>query len=331
MGSGILQDAVDVVPLLSVAITAYKAEHTLPQAIDSVLAQRITFPIEIIVSDDCSPDGVREVVRAYQQKSPQKIRLLERDRNVGMQRNYYETFAMCRGEYIAWLDGDDYWTDPDKLTRQVNALEADPSISLCGHYVRWVVRGGTASRQRYPECPAGRYGIEDILRKNFLPSPSIVFRNGIQHDLPPWYFDIAPLADWPVNVLAALSGDILMLDGVMADYTLNPGSACWGKGERYWYERDAAFYELLEPLLPSHRVLIRGEKVKRYEAVSYVLRKQGDLSASRKAAVKAFFASTRSGNVMRGTRFMLGSFVREIAKRVRSADSLSAGEASAGD
>jgi glycosyltransferase involved in cell wall biosynthesis len=218
MGPEVLQNTVNLGPLVSVAITAYKAEHTLPHAIESVLAQRITFPIEIIVSDDCSPDGVGSIARAYQQKYPEIVRLLERGRNVGMQLNYCETFAVCRGKYIAWLDGDDYWTDRDKLARQVKALEADPTISLCGHYVRWVIRGGSVSRQRYPDYPPGRYGVEDILRKNFLPSPSIVFRNGIQHNLPPWYFDIAPLADWPINILAALSGDILMLDEVMADW-----------------------------------------------------------------------------------------------------------------
>jgi glycosyltransferase involved in cell wall biosynthesis len=331
MGSRTLQVAVPSLPTVSVALTAYKAERTLPQAIDSILAQRTDFPIEIIVSDDCSPDGVGAIAKAYQNRHPHIVRILARERNVGMQRNYYETFAMCRGRYIAWLDGDDYWTDPDKLTRQVEALEADPSISLCGHYVRWVTREGPVLRERYPERPPGRYGIEDILRKNFLPSPSIVFRNGIQRNLPPWYFDIAPLADWPVNILAALSGDILMLDHVMADYTLNPGSACWGKGEQYWYSRDAAFYDLVEPLVPSYRRLVRREKAKRYEALYFLLRRQEDLRGAREAAVKAFLAAAGSGNIFEGTKHMLASVAYEIAGRAKGHRALLVKKTSAGD
>jgi glycosyltransferase involved in cell wall biosynthesis len=258
MNSGTLQGVALPRPLVSVALTAYKAEQSLPQAIDSVLAQRISFPIEIIVSDDCSPDGVRAIAHAYRKKHPDVVHILERERNVGIQRNFYETFAMCRGKYIAWLDGDDYWTHPDKLRRQVEALEADPSISLCAHPVRWVVREGPIARKRYPELAPGRYGIRDILRSNFIPSVSVVFRNGIQRNLPEWYFEI-PLADWPIHVLAARSGDILLLDDIMADYTLNPGGICWGKGEKFWYELDAAFYERVESLVPEHRRLIRRE------------------------------------------------------------------------
>src|ERR1700758_1765938 len=99
MNSGTLLDVPLPRPLVSVALTAYKAERWLPQALNSVLAQRVDFPIEIVVSDDCSPDGVRAIANAYRQKHPDVVRILERDRNVGIQRNFYETFAMCRGKY----------------------------------------------------------------------------------------------------------------------------------------------------------------------------------------------------------------------------------------
>ena len=331
MDSRALQGEAAPLPLVSVAMTAYKAERSLPHAIDSVLAQRINFSIEIIVSDDCSPDGSGAIARAYQQRHPHIVRILERERNVGMQRNYYETFAMCRGKYIAWLDGDDYWTDPDKLTGQVEALEADASICLCGHYVRWIAQGGEVTRERYPDRPAGRYGLQDILRRNFLPSPSVVFRNGIQRGLPTWYFDIAPLADWPVHILAALSGDILLLDGIMADYTLSPEGACWGKGEQYWYARDAAFYELIESMVPAHRRLVKREKGKRYEALSFLLRRQGDLRGSREAAVKAFLAPAGSDNLVSRAKNLLASLLLEAKGRVKEIRALPLDDASPED
>jgi glycosyltransferase involved in cell wall biosynthesis len=297
-------------PMVSVVLTAYKAENSLPKAIESALVQRTSFPIEILVSDDCSPDGARAIAKRYQQRHPGIIRVVERERNLGMQRNFYETFAMCRGKYIAWLDGDDYWTDPEKLSRQVAALEADPSINLCGHYVRWVTQAGPVFRERYPDLPPGRYTLSDLLRKCFIPAPSVVFRNGAQRNLPPWYLEV-PLADWPVHVVSCLSGDILMLDGIMADYILNPESQCWGKGEQFWYELDASFYEHVEPLVPAHRRLVRREKGKRYQALSWFLRRQGDLRGSREAAVKAFFAPVGGDDLFVRTKLLLSAFARE--------------------
>jgi len=301
-------------PMVSVVLTAYKAEYSLPKALESALAQRTNFPIEILVSDDCSPDGARAIAKSYQQKNLGIIRVVERERNVGMQRNFYETFAMCRGKYIAWLDGDDYWTDPEKLSRQVAALEADPSINLCGHFVRWVVQGGPVFRERYPDLPPGRYTLSDLLRKCFIPAPSVVFRNGAQRNLPPWYLEV-PLADWPVHVVSCLSGDILMLDGIMADYILNPESQCWGKGEQFWYELDARFYEHVESLVPEHRRLVRKEKGKRYQALSWLLQRQGDLRGSREAAVKAFLAPDGTDDLFPRTKMLLSSVVREALGR----------------
>ncbi len=87
----------------------------------------------------------------------------------------------------------------------------------------------------------GRYGLEEILHHNFVPSPSVMFRSGLHRQLPPWYFDIAPTTDWPLWVLAALSGDIVLLDRVMADYMLTPKSNFMSKGARFqWISRSCA-------------------------------------------------------------------------------------------
>ncbi len=193
--------------------------------------QQADFPIEIVIADDCSTDGTIALAKTYRSRFPNLIRILERSKNVGTQRNYYDAFEQCRGKYIAWLDADDYWTDPAKLAIQVEALEADPSLMICCHFVRWVIRDkdGEVTRERFPTLPAGRHGMESILRSNFLPSPSVVFRNGLHRQLPQWYFDVPPLTDWPLYVVAARSGDILLIDRVMADYTLNATSAFWGE------------------------------------------------------------------------------------------------------
>lgn len=306
-------------PMVSVAITAFNSEKWIARALDSVLAQQASFPIEIIVGDDCSPDGTAKVVHSYRQRYPDVVRLLDRPANIGIQRNYYETLQQCRGKYIAWLDADDYWTDPRKLEVQVGLLEADPSVSLCCHSVRWVTADGGVNRERFPPMPAGRYGVEDILRTCFIQTASVVFRNGIQNKLPAWYFDLAPVADWPIWVLAALEGDILLLDAIMADYFLTPGSAYSSRGPMFAWKIEANFYEKVESILPARlRRMVRAEKGRRYEIIAYWTRKQqGDFIASRKAAVKAFLSPFPADNLRSKSKSLLAALVREAEWRLR--------------
>jgi glycosyltransferase involved in cell wall biosynthesis len=305
-------------PLVSVSITTFNLEKLLPRAIDSVLMQRIDFPIEIVISDDGSTDGTVAIAHAYRERHPDLIRVLQRSTNVGVQRNTYETLEQCRGKYIAALDGDDYWTDPEKLAIQVKVLESDPSISLCGHFVRWVKSTGEVAREKYPLVPPGRYRVDEIIRHNFLPTVSVVFRSGVHRQLPSWYFDFQSLSDWPLWVLSGVSGDIVLLDRIMADYMLTPGSSFMSKGDLFWYKMDAQFYEHIESILPPeyHR-LARSEAGKRYEAIAYSLRKQGDFSGSRQAALKAFRAPFLLDNCSSKIKALLAASIREIESKLR--------------
>jgi glycosyltransferase involved in cell wall biosynthesis len=305
-------------PLVSVAITAFNSERWLPRAVESAINQRTAFPVEIVIADDCSTDATLSVAHSYRERYPNVIKVLERNKNIGIQRNYYETFEQCRGKYIAWLDSDDAWSDPEKLAIQVQTLESDPSLNVCGHFVRWVSTNGEVKRERYPSIPAGRYGLAEIIHHNFLPSVSVMFRNGIHRDLPTWYFDLAPTTDWPIFVLAALSGDIVLLDRMMADYTLAPESSLTSKGSLFWYITDARFYEKVQSILPSTwRRLARAEKGKRYESMAYQLRKQGDFVASRDAAFKAFCSPSLTDNSGSKAKSLLAAVIREAQWRLR--------------
>lgn len=303
---------------VSVSITAYNSEKWLGRALESVLAQRTSFPFEIIIGDDGSQDATIQIAHGYRERYPDIVRVFERRANVGIQRNYYETFERCKGKYIAWLDADDYWTDANKLALQIEMLESDSSISACAHFVRWVKNDGEVKRNRYPELLPGRYRFEEILRRNFIATPSVVFRNGIQRGLPAWYFDLAPITDWPIWVLAAIFGDIVLLDRVMADYTLTDGSSMTSKGNLFWYSMDVKFYEHIESILPAkwHR-LVRSEKGKRYEEIAYSLRKQGDFAGSRKAAIQAFWAPCLTDNPGSKTKALMAALVREWQWRLR--------------
>src|ERR1700733_5795387 len=163
-------------PLVSVAVTTYNLEKWLRRTIDSVLEQRTTFPIEIVIADDCSADATLSIAHSYRERYPDLIRVLERSKNVGVQRNTWETLEQCRGKYTAQLDGDDYWTDPEKLAIQVKTMESDSSISVYCHYVRMVTTGGEVTQRRLPSLAAGRYGLQEIIRQNIIFTNAAVFR-----------------------------------------------------------------------------------------------------------------------------------------------------------
>lgn len=313
-------------PLVSVSVTTYNLEKWLPRALDSILAQRTTFPIEIVIGDDGSQDESVKIAQSYRERHPNVIRVLERSKNVGIQRNTYETLDQCRGKYTAWLDADDYWTDPEKLAIQVETMESDPTISICGHFTREVMVDGQINRPRVLGSLApGRYGIDELLRHNLMTPAAVMFRTGIHRQLPTWYFDLKSLSDWPIWVLAAQTGDIVLLDRVMADCMLTPNSSFMAQSPVFRYAMVADFYELVESIIPSrwHR-LVRARKGAQYESMAYFLRKQGDFVASREAAVKAFFSPSLKDNVGSKSKALLASVVREVQWRLRNGRTASA-------
>ena len=113
-------------PIVSVAVITYNMAGYLPQLLDSILVQKVNFPYEIIIDDDCSPDNTRELLYQYKEKYPDKIVLSLRTQNVGGSRNMYGVMQQCRGKYIAILEGDDYWDDEKKLQYQYDFMESHP-------------------------------------------------------------------------------------------------------------------------------------------------------------------------------------------------------------
>lgn len=117
-------------PLVSVKMITYNHAPFIAQAIEGVLQQKTNFPFELVIGEDCSTDGTREIVFEYQKKYPDVIRVITSDQNIGMKKNGYRTIKACRGKYIAFCEGDDYWHHPEKLQKQVDYLERHPECSM---------------------------------------------------------------------------------------------------------------------------------------------------------------------------------------------------------
>jgi len=122
--------AENIPPMVSICTAAYNHEQYVGKAIESVLAQEVNFPIEMVIGEDNSKDGTRAVCEKYVSEFPDKLKLLPLRENLGMSRNGMRIVESCRGKYIAILDGDDYWIDPTKLQRQVDFLESNPEYGL---------------------------------------------------------------------------------------------------------------------------------------------------------------------------------------------------------
>ena len=120
-------------PKVSVMMLTYNHEKYIDEAIRGVVLQKFSQPFELIIGDDCSTDNTLRICRDWQRRYPHVIKIIEREKNVGVHRNLMETLAACTGEYLAKCEGDDYWTDPLKLQKQVDFMEANPEYSVCFH------------------------------------------------------------------------------------------------------------------------------------------------------------------------------------------------------
>ena len=118
------------ISLLSVCLSTYNHVKYIREAIDGVLMQKVNFSWELIIADDFSTDGTREIVLSYKEKYPEFIKLVLQEKNVGALRNWFDLLNVPASKYIAYFEGDDYWTDSYKLQRQVDFLEKNEDYGL---------------------------------------------------------------------------------------------------------------------------------------------------------------------------------------------------------
>jgi glycosyltransferase involved in cell wall biosynthesis len=211
-------------PLVSVLMVTYNHDRFVAQAIESVLMQRTQFPFELVIGEDCSTDGTTAIVEDYARRNPERIRVFLREKNlgcVGPDRNLIHTLDACRGMYIAWLDGDDFWISPDKLQRQADWLDAHPSCVQCFHAVDTQVEVEGQIVRQWTTRPNRSYArLQDHLRGSFILPCSVMFRRGLFTHFPDWYFTLWT-DDWPLFMLNAQYGRTGYLDEVMAVYRIH--------------------------------------------------------------------------------------------------------------
>lgn len=156
-------------PLVSITVIAYKHAKYLPACLDSLLGQKTNFDYEVIVGEDCSNDGSREILLDYLARYPDKLKVIINEENLGASKNGYNVLLQCRGKYIAGCESDDFWCDEYKLQKQVDYLEAHPEISAVGSNHFYVDDDGNRRRLALRKGQTDRvYHLKDFLYRGFI-------------------------------------------------------------------------------------------------------------------------------------------------------------------
>ncbi len=189
-------------PLVSVALITYNQEKYIEIAIKSVLMQKVNFNYEFLIADDESDDGTSQILDQYQSRYSDVITVIHRQHNLGMNRNANELFGRCKGKYIAYLEGDDFWKDDLKLQKQVEYLETHSGAMATAHNVLCIDENGNKLPKELVDFPyrkQHKYGKKEAMNlEEFGHMSSLVFRN---------FRDILTSKQWKIYNQSSLNGD----------------------------------------------------------------------------------------------------------------------------
>ncbi len=214
-------------PVVSACIITYNQMSFIDECINGALMQRAQFDIEIDINDDNSNDGTAQFCKKVTTANPGKINFYSNQENLGMIGNWMVALKRCKGKYVALCEGDDYWTDRNKLQKQVEFLEANPDYSICFHQVNVLEDAKKLPSELNHSNKEETYTILDLASSNMMHTPSVVFRNGLIKEFPSW-FKGSSVADYVLHLLNAKKGMIKYFPDSMAVYRVH-GAGVWGK------------------------------------------------------------------------------------------------------
>lgn len=226
-------------PMVSVCVQTYQHAPYIRECLEGILMQVTDFPYEILLGEDESTDGTREICIEYAQKYPDRIRLFlhHRKNNINIlgspsgRFNSMNNFYSSRGKYIAMCEGDDYWTDSNKLQYQFDYLESHVDYSLHLHSVKYYQEGinNFISTQSFKPLHNNEYSIKDVIFQSgrFRPTCSMFFLKDKLFPLPQWYYESA-VGDLPMCLILASRGKIYRSDQTMGVYRVQSSNS-WSR------------------------------------------------------------------------------------------------------
>lgn len=231
---------------VSVRLMTYNHGSFVRKAIEGILLQNTNFKVEVVIGDDFSTDDTLEVLREFENTENIHLRILERPidgeyhkkrQQLGRLYNFQNIIENCTGQYIALLDGDDYWTDPLKLEKQVAILDNDLGLAICYHNVE-ILKNGKLIPDDITTKQTTRTTAADLSKGNYMHTPTVMYRNQIS--LPSWFVNVSA-GDFALHLLNAQHGSIHHINETMAVYRIHDGGA-WSltskiKKQCLWYKQ----------------------------------------------------------------------------------------------
>lgn len=251
-------------PLVSVYMLTYNHRKFIADAIEGVIIQQCNFPIELIIGEDCSADGTKEIVLDYQKRYPKLIRVLTAERNVGAHANAARCLAATKGKFIAICEGDDYWHHPRKLQMQVDLMSANPDMTFChtdfdrktrfrtwrskhkSHPSPWLARGNAYKALLY--------------ELSVITATSMFRRDTMLAFTDTHFYNIKwPFGDYNRQLFASQKGVVGYLGVSTAVFRKTSGSACNNSNTTHLRMKVSA-WECAESFMSSYPVNIEDQR-----------------------------------------------------------------------
>jgi glycosyltransferase involved in cell wall biosynthesis len=260
---------------VAIWMVTYNHEKYIEQAIESVMIQKTNFNYKLFLGEDCSTDNTKEICEKLKKKYPEKIELYLNKVNIGANNNAQQIYNVCfnsGAKYIAMLEGDDYWTDPLKLQKQVDFLEANSGYVCC---LTQSLVGDSDKNTVYSKILIESDILgHQILNESYFATNTFVFRNNII-DYSSGIFKESPLGDTLILYLLSLKGKVKYLPLITGFYRKHSGGFYSGTDGIVIMERQKLFYNLLLKYgYLKHKVLLNSliQKINFDMAYNYAFR-----------------------------------------------------------
>jgi glycosyltransferase involved in cell wall biosynthesis len=285
---------------VTVIVLTYNHEKYIAEALNSVLMQETSFKYDVVVIEDCSTDRTRDIVIDFRSRFPDTVRLLLSERNRDAFLAWGKVVESAQGEYVALLDGDDYWTSPYKLQKQVDYLDSHRECALCHHNVIELYEDGSPEpHNHHPPDQKEISTLDDLWQTNFISTCSAMLRRDPVNNLPKWFMNL-PWGDWGLFALAARKGNIGYLNEVMGVHRVHDVGLWSGLNNIQRHKQVIKFYKVMDKgldLAYHEKISIRVAEEYYYLALEY--ERKGDLANASKYAVRSFIEDPHCRRVPR--------------------------------
>jgi glycosyltransferase involved in cell wall biosynthesis len=285
---------------VSVLCLTYNQVNYVGQMLDSVLSQKTNFKFEVLINDDASNDGTVDTVKSYQKKYPDIIKPVFHSENLYSKgiRNFIPRYLLpkAQGVYLAICEGDDYWTDPNKLQLQVDFLNKNPEYALCFHPVIIKFENQEEDDAKFPiETSKSYFVVKQLIKRNFIHTNSVMYRSQDYSTLE----HITP-GDWYLNLYHAQFGKIGFIDKTMAVYRRHEKGIWWDA-----YKNKSKFWQ-------QHAL----EYFRFYEAISKIYGHDKMLNNTIKSAVNDIFSELLETEI-KNAKELIASVIKQYPTETR--------------